>query len=45
MRSANRRVLDNGVGIDNDEQGAPMFVCRDPVRPWSQVWPQLRTLG
>ncbi|MFD3705661.1 glycosyltransferase family 39 protein [Nocardia sp. NPDC058658] len=38
-------VLDNGLGIDNDEQGAPMFICRNPIRPWSQVWPQLRTLG
>ncbi|SFN26387.1 hypothetical protein FEK33_09140 [Nocardia asteroides NBRC 15531] len=38
-------MLDNGLGIDNDEQGAPLFVCRDPVRPWSQVWPRLRTLG
>ncbi|MGW5571364.1 glycosyltransferase family 39 protein [Nocardia thailandica] len=38
-------TLDNGLGIDNDEQGAPLFVCRDPVRPWSQVWPRLRTLG
>ncbi|MFC8380500.1 glycosyltransferase family 39 protein [Nocardia sp. NPDC057272] len=38
-------VLDNGLGIDNDEQGEPMFVCRNPIRPWSQLWPQLRTLG
>lgn len=38
-------VLDNGLGIDNDEQGEPLSVCREPVRPWSQLWPQLRTLG
>ncbi|MFE6926155.1 glycosyltransferase family 39 protein [Nocardia sp. NPDC057663] len=38
-------VLDNGLGIDNDEQGEPLFVCREPVRPWSQLWPQLRSLG
>ncbi|MGY0501053.1 glycosyltransferase family 39 protein [Nocardia sp. FBN12] len=38
-------VLDNGLGIDNDEQGEPMFLCRNPIRPWSQLWPQLRTLG
>ncbi|WP_446226159.1 glycosyltransferase family 39 protein [Nocardia sp. IBHARD005] len=38
-------TLDNGLGIDNDEQGEPMFVCRNPIRPWSQLWPQLRTLG
>lgn len=38
-------VLDNGLGIDNDEQGEPLFVCREPIRPWSQVWSELRTLG
>ena len=38
-------VLDNGLGLDNDEQGAPLFACREPVRPWSQVWPRLRALG
>ncbi|WP_410870216.1 glycosyltransferase family 39 protein [Nocardia sp. A7] len=38
-------TLDNGLGIDNDEQGEPMFLCRNPIRPWSQLWPQLRTLG
>ncbi|MEV6214008.1 glycosyltransferase family 39 protein [Nocardia sp. NPDC051833] len=38
-------VLDNGLGIDNDEQGEPLFVCRAPLRLWSQVWPQLRALG
>ncbi|MGW6421365.1 glycosyltransferase family 39 protein [Nocardia sp. NPDC055053] len=38
-------ALDNGLGIDNDEQGEPLFVCREPIRPWSQVWPQLRSLG
>ncbi|MGW4632470.1 glycosyltransferase family 39 protein [Nocardia sp. NPDC004415] len=38
-------VIDNGLGIDNDEQGAPLYVCRDPRHPWSEVWPHLRTLG
>ncbi|MFD3591702.1 glycosyltransferase family 39 protein [Nocardia sp. NPDC058640] len=38
-------VLDNGFDIDNDVQGEPMFVCRNPIRPWSQVWPELRVLG
>ncbi|MFC9871050.1 hypothetical protein [Nocardia salmonicida] len=23
----------------------PKFLCHNPVRPWSQLWPQLRTLG
>lgn len=36
--------LDNGVDIDNEEQGQPVAVCRDPVGGWAQVWPQLRHL-
>lgn len=38
-------TLDNGLDIDNDEQGAPLSLCRDPRQPWSQLWPQLRSLG
>jgi hypothetical protein len=37
--------IDNGLGIDNDEQGMHVDVCRGPVRPWSQEWPALRHLG
>jgi hypothetical protein len=37
--------IDNGLGLDNDEQGAPIFICRQPGQPWSQLWPQLRHLG
>ncbi len=33
------------TGLDNDEQGAPLFLCQDPRHPWSQLWPHLRTLG
>lgn len=35
--------LDNGVGVNNDTQGSPMWVCEGPRAPWSQLWPQLRT--
>lgn len=35
---------DNGYGVDNDEQGAPIWLCRGPQHPWSQSWPQLRHL-
>jgi len=38
-------VVDNGVGLDNDEQGAPVWVARDPRAPWPELWPQLRRLG
>jgi hypothetical protein len=37
-------VLDNGVGVDNEEQGQPVAVCRDPAQPWADLWPQLRHL-
>lgn len=36
--------LDNRVGVDNEEQGQPIAVCRDPVGGWERVWPALRHL-
>ena len=38
-------VVDNGYGLDNEEQGAPIRLCRDRRLPWSQLWPQLEHLG
>jgi 4-amino-4-deoxy-L-arabinose transferase and related glycosyltransferases of PMT family len=37
-----RAVLDNGVGVDNEEQEAAVAVCRDPVGGWSAIWPRLQ---
>ena len=37
--------IDNGYGIDNDEQGAPVWVCRDLRAPWARLWPGLRHLA
>lgn len=37
--------IDNGVGLDNDEQDAPVRVCSQPARPWAQIWPQIVRLG
>jgi 4-amino-4-deoxy-L-arabinose transferase-like glycosyltransferase len=37
--------VDNGVGLENDEQGTPVWVARDQLVPWAQLWPQLRRLG
>ena len=37
--------IDNGIGLDNDEQGTPVWICRDRLAPWAQLWPQLRHLG
>jgi hypothetical protein len=33
--------IDDGVGLDNDEQGLPVQLCR-PSRSWSALWPKLR---
>jgi hypothetical protein len=32
--------LDNSVGVENEEQGQPVAVCRGPVAPWSALWPR-----
>jgi 4-amino-4-deoxy-L-arabinose transferase-like glycosyltransferase len=37
--------IDNGVGIDNEEQGTPVMVCDGPRRGWAREWPALRHLG
>jgi Dolichyl-phosphate-mannose-protein mannosyltransferase len=34
--------LDNGVGVDNEEQGAPITVCRNPTAPWPELWPRFQ---
>jgi len=37
--------IDNGVGVPNEEQGAPVQVCSTMSRPWSVLWPDLRHLS
>jgi hypothetical protein len=34
--------LDNGVGIDNEEQGRPVWICRGRRLPWRDLWPSLQ---
>jgi 4-amino-4-deoxy-L-arabinose transferase-like glycosyltransferase len=36
---------DNGYGLDNDEQGVPIWLCRERTEPWSRIWPDVRSLG
>jgi hypothetical protein len=36
--------LDNGVDLDNEEQGAPVSVCTDRREPWATLWPRLSHL-
>ncbi|MTD15791.1 hypothetical protein GIS00_17795 [Nakamurella sp. YIM 132087] len=38
-------TLDNGVGVDNEEQGAPIVLCTGRTAPWSEIWPLLTHLG
>jgi 4-amino-4-deoxy-L-arabinose transferase-like glycosyltransferase len=37
-------TVENGVGVDNQEQGVPIQVCTGLPRPWSEIWPDLRHL-
>jgi 4-amino-4-deoxy-L-arabinose transferase-like glycosyltransferase len=37
--------IDNGLALENDEQGAMIWICRRQLVPWTQIWPQLRRLG
>jgi 4-amino-4-deoxy-L-arabinose transferase-like glycosyltransferase len=34
-------TIDDGVGLDNDEQGLPVMLCH-PTASWATLWPQLR---
>lgn len=36
--------LDNGTGVDNEEQGQPIMVCEGPEEPWGQLWPRFAHL-
>ncbi|GAA1483118.1 glycosyltransferase family 39 protein [Gordonia sinesedis] len=35
-------TVDNGVGVDNSEQGTEIDLCRRPAQPWTQIWQTLR---
>jgi hypothetical protein len=35
-------TLDDGVGIDNEEQGRLIVVCRSPKGAWADVWPSFQ---
>jgi hypothetical protein len=36
--------VDNGVGVENEEQGGSVWLCAGPQLPWSRLWPRLRHL-
>lgn len=33
--------IDNGLKLDNDEQDAPVWICRQAHPVWSRFWPEL----
>jgi len=37
-------VVRNGYGLENQEEGLPIFLVRDPRRPWDELWDELRHL-
>ncbi len=37
--------LENGLDVDDDEEGQPIVVCTGPRVPWSALWPELRHYG
>ncbi|MFB4304249.1 ArnT family glycosyltransferase [Actinomadura sp. NTSP31] len=37
--------IDDGVGLDNEEQGKPVWVCRGQRAPWTRLWPDFKALG
>jgi len=37
-----RAHVDDGVGVNNQEQGVPVWFCAAERRPWSEMWRSLR---
>jgi 4-amino-4-deoxy-L-arabinose transferase-like glycosyltransferase len=37
--------VDNGLGLDNEEQGRTVWLAGDRRVPWSEIWPELRRFG
>ncbi|WP_083733191.1 ArnT family glycosyltransferase [Actinomadura sp. CNU-125] len=43
VRPAGR--IDNGVGLDNEEQGKPVWICKGRRASWTELWPEFKTLS
>ena len=37
-------TVDNGIDLDNEEQGGTVFVCAPPTASWDVIWPRLTHL-
>jgi hypothetical protein len=35
----------NAAGVDNDEDGLPVWTCTGQRSPWSRIWPEFRAYG
>lgn len=33
--------IDNGLGLENEEQGGAVLACNGPAGPWSEIWGQV----
>jgi len=40
-----RATIDNGMGLDNEEQDRPVWLCTGQRRRWSEIWPSIERLG
>ncbi|HZA04800.1 MAG TPA: glycosyltransferase family 39 protein [Propionibacteriaceae bacterium] len=38
-------TVDNGLGVENEEQGTPVWIGRDLRGSWAEIWPTFRRLG
>lgn len=37
--------IHNRGGVENDEEGAPLWICRGQRAPWPRIWPAFRHYG
>jgi hypothetical protein len=37
--------INNGLDLDNDEQGRRLWLCTGLTASWAQLWPDMRNLG
>lgn len=37
--------ISNPADVDNEERGAPIWLCESTQRPWSELWPDFQRLG
>jgi hypothetical protein len=38
-------TIDNGLGVENGEQGEAVTLCTGLRAPWTVIWPELRTIS